>query len=165
MRRCFECDAPATAEHHVIPKSRGGTRTIPLCDACHGLVHGVEWGNDSSVLIKEGLHRARERGVKLGRPSKVRETVVRRIHEMRRIGLSYPQIAAALNESGEPTSQGGACWHASTVRHVHLRVSADPSITDAVRTKRGVVLKAEPERQVTIEDLCAAVRDRRRLDV
>lgn len=36
---CFECGDPAQNEHHVVPRSLGGTRTVPLCERCHGLVH------------------------------------------------------------------------------------------------------------------------------
>lgn len=38
-RICFECGAPATEEHHVIPACLGGTKTVPLCLRCHSLVH------------------------------------------------------------------------------------------------------------------------------
>jgi hypothetical protein len=38
---CFECSAPAEEDHHVIPQSMGGKKTIPLCSTCHSLVHGL----------------------------------------------------------------------------------------------------------------------------
>ena len=38
---CFECGAPATERHHVVPASLGGTKTIPLCGECHAKVHDV----------------------------------------------------------------------------------------------------------------------------
>ena len=31
---CFECGQPAQEEHYVVPWSRGGTKTIPLCPSC-----------------------------------------------------------------------------------------------------------------------------------
>jgi hypothetical protein len=38
--KCFECGADERiVHHHVVPKSIGGTKTIPLCEYCHGLVH------------------------------------------------------------------------------------------------------------------------------
>lgn len=62
MPACFECGRPATQEHHAIPASRGGTKTIWLCDDCHDLVHGVEGErtDDLGTLIREGQQRAIE---------------------------------------------------------------------------------------------------------
>jgi len=36
---CFECSGPSTVQHHVVPKSKGGTKTLPLCDECHAKAH------------------------------------------------------------------------------------------------------------------------------
>lgn len=62
--RCFECARPADHNHHVVPESRGGTRTVPLCTKCHGLAHDYKMGNPA--LTKEGVARARARGVEGG---------------------------------------------------------------------------------------------------
>lgn len=62
---CFECDTPTVGRHHVVPRSRGGKRTLSLCSQCHGLVHEREI--TASALVREGLRRARERGTVLGR--------------------------------------------------------------------------------------------------
>lgn len=48
--QCFECGAPADRKHHVVPFSRGGNRTLPLCAACHRLAHDIRL----STLIREG---------------------------------------------------------------------------------------------------------------
>lgn len=38
---CFECGSTDNIhQHHVVPKSKGGTKTIPLCELCHAKVHG-----------------------------------------------------------------------------------------------------------------------------
>ena len=40
MKKCFECGKEGDVhEHHVVPRSKGGRMTIPLCEGCHGLVH------------------------------------------------------------------------------------------------------------------------------
>ena len=40
MTQCFECgEVRGLHNHHVVPRSLGGTKTIPLCERCHGLVH------------------------------------------------------------------------------------------------------------------------------
>jgi hypothetical protein len=41
---CFECGATDNLHsHHVVPRSLGGTKTIPLCERCHGLVHSLDY--------------------------------------------------------------------------------------------------------------------------
>ena len=38
---CFECGSDENIHnHHVVPKIKGGTKTIPLCQLCHTKVHG-----------------------------------------------------------------------------------------------------------------------------
>jgi len=37
--KCFECESPYAIEHHhVVPRIRGGERTVPLCDQCHHVI-------------------------------------------------------------------------------------------------------------------------------
>ena len=47
--------------HHIIPKSRGGTdyinNIIQLCSECHGLAHDVSFINDRGGLVKEGINK------------------------------------------------------------------------------------------------------------
>ena len=41
LDRCFECGTIGPVDlHHVVPKSKGGTKMIPLCLSCHTKVHG-----------------------------------------------------------------------------------------------------------------------------
>ena len=56
---CFECGQPAHVQHHVIPQSRGGTKTVPLCNGCHSLVHDAKLVH-SQYLIDIGKQRVRE---------------------------------------------------------------------------------------------------------
>jgi len=65
--KCFECGTnEGIHHHHIVPRSLGGTQTIPLCFRCHGKVHSVAMS--SSDLIKKGLSNAKKRGVRLGPP-------------------------------------------------------------------------------------------------
>ena len=68
---CWECNKEAYVEHHhPIPRSRGGTKTIPLCSACHSLAHNTRIRTDSlSQLIKEGMARRKKMGYKFGNPN------------------------------------------------------------------------------------------------
>lgn len=63
---CFECGHPAEHEHHPVPKSRGGTKTIWLCGECHAKAHHGHGNMASNTLVREGLKRAKQRGTLLG---------------------------------------------------------------------------------------------------
>lgn len=115
---CFECGAPATEAHHVVPRSKGGTRTVPLCSSCHGFVHGQNRRGDISDLTRAALAVKREQGVQLGRPRTLPETVVARIAAERAAGATLAAIAGGLNDEGVATAQGGAQWWPATVRAV-----------------------------------------------
>ena len=66
--KCFECGKEKDLhDHHIIPRSRGGERTIKLCGGCHGKVHDYRLSN-LGELIKIGLEKAKDRGMILGRP-------------------------------------------------------------------------------------------------
>ncbi len=68
---CFECDSNINIiKHHVVPRSKGGIRTVSLCQVCHDKIHDVVPRNISiSELTKKGLIKAKKRGVKLGCPN------------------------------------------------------------------------------------------------
>ena len=68
IKACFECGHVGNIhEHHVVPKVLGGTKTIPLCETCHGKVHDRDIVSHRR-LVRAGLAKARERGRTLGRP-------------------------------------------------------------------------------------------------
>lgn len=64
--RCFECDGKAHHAHHIIPLAVGGKRTVPLCDSCHSLAHGMNF-EEHSKRTKEGIAKARANGGNHGR--------------------------------------------------------------------------------------------------
>lgn len=130
---CFECGAPATCEHHVIPRSRGGTKTVPLCGGCHGLAHGLsrETWQDTARLTSEALAKKRARGERIGElplgrtvaadgvtliedPSEAR--AVAEALRMKTEGLSVRAIADELNRRGVPAR--GERWHPTTVQRL-----------------------------------------------
>ena len=117
---CFECDSPGPLhQHHVIPRSRGGTRTVPLCEDCHGAVHGKDLR--ISALTRDALAAKKDRGERLGRPPfgyrveagelvpyEPEQKAVRLVAELRGDGLSIRQIVEALEARGVSTSTGRA---------------------------------------------------------
>jgi DNA invertase Pin-like site-specific DNA recombinase len=71
-----------------------------------------------SDRTKAALAVKRAQGVRLGRPPTLPIAIVEHIIDARRCGASLRTIAAELTADAVPTSQGGANWHASTVRAV-----------------------------------------------
>jgi DNA invertase Pin-like site-specific DNA recombinase len=71
-----------------------------------------------SQRTREALAVKRAQGVRLGRPPTLPTEVVQQIIENRAAGDSLRRIAASLTADGVPTAQGGAQWHASTVKAV-----------------------------------------------
>jgi len=69
MMKCFECekteDQIEMHNHHVVPRSKGGTKTVSLCCECHGLVHGK---NRMSIkeLTKQALADKKAKGFRTG---------------------------------------------------------------------------------------------------
>jgi len=57
MRECFECKATEDLQnHHVVPRSAGGTAVVVLCYKCHRLAHGLSSnGINHSEIIKMAL--------------------------------------------------------------------------------------------------------------
>lgn len=119
---CFECGRPAQHAHHVVPRSLGGTRTIPLCIDCHSIVHGQLLAG--TQLIKAGLLAARARGVKLGRPI---GTVLTPIDLLRK--HSYVADLLASGYSIRCTAKLAGCGLSTVqrVRKAALTPSSSPS--------------------------------------
>ncbi|MBQ5613432.1 MAG: hypothetical protein IIU82_00250, partial [Tidjanibacter sp.] len=61
---CFECGAPATERHHIVPASLGGTKTVPLCGICHAKIHDVDGKRRTRIaeLTKAALDAKIARG-------------------------------------------------------------------------------------------------------
>lgn len=139
---CFECGQPADHDHHVVPLSRGGTKTVPLCGECHGKAHHRDKAMSTGLLAKEGIARAKARGVKFGTPENMTPEAQARgartnhddaivayaiitptIEKLRDQGLTLQDIADNLNTRGEPT-RTGSDWSPVQVMRVLRRSSA-----------------------------------------
>lgn len=70
---------------------------------------------------KDALSVVKDRGVALGRPVMMDPATVTMMRLLRSNGRSYGAVAKMLNDEGVPTAQGGAKWHASTVRAALMR--------------------------------------------
>lgn len=54
---CVNCGQEAQEHHHVVPKSLGGTYTVPLCSVCHGIVHDLPNRANHKELTKRSFDR------------------------------------------------------------------------------------------------------------
>ena len=118
--KCFECNNTNNiVYHHIVPQSLDGKNTIPLCQLCHDKVHQLSNPRNISIsqLTKQGMQRAKQRGVKLGNPNwnnalKKAHTTVRQnrndflteirpfIRKLRNEGHTWKSICNKLNELG-----------------------------------------------------------------
>jgi DNA invertase Pin-like site-specific DNA recombinase len=73
-----------------------------------------------SARTKEGLAIKMEQpDFQIGRPESADTEVISRIRALRTGGLSWPKIAATLNDDGVPTSQGkGSTWYPMTCKRL-----------------------------------------------
>jgi hypothetical protein len=106
-KKCFECGGTKYIhQHHIIPKSIGGTKTIPLCITCHSRVHQKDFVKFQN-LAKEGRKRYLENGGKLGRRTGSNENIqsflqkpkVKQIKSMLEQGYSIRLICSVLSVS------------------------------------------------------------------
>ena len=89
---CFECGKNAEHNHHVVPKVLGGTKTVPLCTDCHGLVHDRNLTRHRE-LQKKGIAKAKARGVYKGRKYGTCKVNTKRIKQLRSKGMKIKEIA------------------------------------------------------------------------
>ena len=132
--KCFECETTEDLhQHHVVPRSRGGTKTVTLCHSCHMKAHGRDSkGLNHSRMVKEGLARAKAKGVKIGNPNitearlkanqacrakgqATRERYIGLINDYRLQGFSAAAIAKEFNKIGLKTPRGGKWRHSSII--------------------------------------------------
>jgi hypothetical protein len=110
---CFECgSAESLHAHHVVPRSKGGTKTVDLCSACHAKVHGRNLLT-TSTLTKQALDKRRAAGLAVSpTPHGYRrigdrivedergQEMIRKAKEFRSAGNSLRLVALKLEQLG-----------------------------------------------------------------
>jgi len=137
-------------KHHIVPKVLGGvdedSNIVNLCESCHGKVHGRNMLNHRK-LTKEGLKKAKERGVKLGGfrgyigtkedLKKAREANIARANNKTinyykpifyRLNpdrkLSGRRMARLLEAEGILTPLGRSSWQNTQVKRIYKRLDS-----------------------------------------
>lgn len=129
--RCWECDADGPLhQHHVVPRSRGGTRTVPLCERCHGLAHDRDL--QITALTRKALQAKRRKGERVGQvpygyqlgadgrtlvEHAGEQRAIGLVRELRASGLSQRAIVAHLNAHQLDAARGRA-WHLPMVQRL-----------------------------------------------
>jgi hypothetical protein len=131
MSACWECGgSPPLHDHHVVPRSRGGTRTVPLCEPCHGLAHDRDLR--IAELTQAALQAKRRKGERIGQIPfgyQLAEDGVRLVEhpgeqraasEVRRLrstGLSQRAIVDHMNAHHLGAARGRA-WHLPMIQRL-----------------------------------------------
>ena len=136
MSKCFECGSNDNIhQHHVVPRIKGGSKTVPLYERCHGLVHDVSIRSltAAAIALKKQQRLVYNANPPLGFDAvggrlvenEREQKIVRMIFAMRRRNLSLHKIAEYCNARRFVGKQGGA-FYASTIKNI-----VDNSIYDA----------------------------------
>jgi pyridoxal biosynthesis lyase PdxS len=131
---CFECGKPATEHHHVVPRSLGGTRTVPLCCGCHDMAHDMRRHHGRGGLTARALQAKRTRGERVGAvrygyrlapdgrteiEDEDEQAVITEARRLRAEGLSLRRVADELARIGMRTRNGRRFEHHSIARMVN----------------------------------------------
>ena len=95
MDLCFECGKIAECNHHVVPKSLGGKKTVSLCLVCHSKVHDRSFATHKS-LQRIGIKKAQMKGKYKGRKAGSTVASPNRARQLRGRGLTDGEIAKLL---------------------------------------------------------------------
>ena len=107
LDRCFDCGTIGPVDlHHVVPKSKGGTQTIPLCLSCHSKVHGEHMlnirklaGESRKRLIKDYKEKGiphnfgRKEGYRESMETFMNKPVTKEIIELLSLGHTMREVA------------------------------------------------------------------------
>ena len=151
---CFECGQKAVRRHHVVPRVRGGRKTIPLCDICHMKIHSLT-SLDTIYLTSFALARKRANNEKTGGhvpygwrldadgkhlvEDAHEQKAVRLIRDRREKGCTLRAICLELEAEGYRTKTGKRTWQPKVVKFI-LRIK---------RRRHNELLRMRPMRRRT----------------
>ena len=136
---CFECGKKAHHNHHVIPRSLGGKKTIPLCHKCHGLAHGKDGLRNTGELAKLALRKKRDAGERIGSvdfgfslagdgktliENEYEQGVIKEVLKLNEDGYSLRKICKHLTHLR--FKPRGEKWNMETIRRVLIKNNRVP---------------------------------------
>jgi len=141
--KCWECEQETNDihHHHVVPRCRGGTKTVPLCVSCHSKAHHRKKNMNTGQLTREGIARRRAKGLPIGgsaeqlnrsraasikiRNYKAKQFALKMLPIIEEIknedkAVTLQDIADGLNKRDHTTPRGNK-WHPASVQRVLKR--------------------------------------------
>lgn len=145
---CFECGAPATERHHVVPASLGGTKTIPLCGECHAKVHDVSGRRRNKLrdLTKNSLEKRKEQLAKDG--FFVSKSGNVRTHFGREKGADLSAANAASVESKKLAAKE---WREKSVGYQWVKRQLQEG-----KSRKEIIEEFNEKRDARVEGFCTA---------
>ena len=145
---CFECGAPATERHHVVPASLGGTKTIPLCGECHAKVHDVSGRRRNKLrdLTKNSLEKRKEQLAKDG--FFVSKSGNVRTHFGREKGAD---LSAANTASVESKKLAAKEWREKSVGYQWVKRQLQEG-----KSRKEIIEEFNEKRDARVEGFCTA---------
>lgn len=138
--KCFECEIESDClhNHHVVPRSLGGTKTVPLCEKCHGLVHQRQL--TTSVLTRNALQKRKNEGKKIGGippygfkfegdlvvPDEQEQKIIKLVKKLKDENRGANNIANILNKHKIPSR--GKKWWTTSVQNIFKILRSDSSV-------------------------------------
>ena len=131
---CFDCGKKSEYHHHVIPKSKGGKKTVPLCASCHSKIHEC-LSLRTAELTRDALRVRRENGMKTGGDipfgyqvnkgnlikDESEQKAIRLILNLKKKGESLRGICRYLEAAGVARKKGSLTWHPQVVADILQR--------------------------------------------
>jgi hypothetical protein len=128
--KCFECEIESDClhNHHVVPRSLGGTKTVLLCEKCHGVVHQRQFS--TCVLTSIALQKRKAEGKRVSGwppygfrfegdwtvPDEQEQKIIKLIKKLKAQKRGAGNIANILNKQKIPSR--GKKWWAASVKNV-----------------------------------------------
>ena len=146
---CFECGSTEDIEHHhVVPKSLGGTKTVPLCIKCHSLVHQKNLVKFRE-LAKKGIQKRISEGGSWGRTKGSKESTEKflrkeknqQIKEMLEAGYTYLEIKTEIGCSQSTISKVKK-WAKIDTTEIKLKKRTHRDIAKSIKRKQELVAKS-----------------------
>ena len=121
-KKCWECNAIDVPlhRHHPVPISRGGAKTILLCEPCHSKAHHRNKNMATSKLISDSYKKRKELAKKKGETFK----------------WGNPNIMTTAHPLGLQVRKANALKYATTIKNLVNSFDSNNQMTLRERVNR-----------------------------
>ena len=173
---CFECGDEAQHQHHVVPRSLGGTKTVPVCVTCHGLIHSRE-AMAHPELTRKALQYKKAQGQRVGTvpfgfklakngvrliPDQRQQQLLSWMRRQRERGITLQAICDELERVGDRTAKGLRTWEKTTVHRLVRGVAVKRLRRHERPQIEPLETSMEVQRQISLFDTATPMQPRSR---